>query len=200
MELHKLLKELWEITTTLFSEENPDTSTEWGWKIENDTLYLNFQGSVSKLDWKQNFDFLQVPYKNMPHRFKVHRGFLTKWKSIQAEVIKVIRDHKPKQIVITGFSQGAALATLCHEDLVFHGHHPETWAFGSPRVFGWKVPGNRFANLTRVSYAGDIITGMAPWFFGFRHVGREYGIGRWPRFLRIRPDFHMKFFTHDWED
>jgi hypothetical protein len=193
--VYKDLKELWKITISLFGQENVETCTQWGWKFENETLFLNFQGSVSKLDWKQNFDFLQVPYKSMPKRFRVHRGFLTKWKSIQDDVIKVVRDHKPKRIVITGFSQGGALATLCHEDLVYRWYDPETWAFGSPRVFSWGVPKNRFKRLTRVTLHWDMIPGIPFWFLGYKHIGKNVHYGRKPR-LKIWPWDHMKFFEY----
>ena len=167
-------------------------------------MYLNFQGSstfkdpTGKLaeDWKQNFDFLKTPYKEMPKRFRVHRGFLGKWKSVRDEVVRVVNEGKFERIVITGFSQGAALATLCHEELVFRGFDPVTWAFGSPRVFSWSVPKDRFKNLIRITYGGDMIPGLPFWIFGYRHVGKNTHVGKWPGWLKVRPDHHMKFFTY----
>jgi len=198
------VKHLWKIAISLFNETNLETSTEWGWKLEAKTLYLNFQGSSNfrdskgklMLDWKQNFDFLQTPYKNMPKNFRVHRGFLKKWKSVRDAVTEVVDKSEFSRIVITGFSQGSALATLCHEELVFRGFDPETFAFGSPRVFGWGVPKDRFKRLTRITYSGDIITGLAPWIFGYSHVGNEKSFGKWPKWFRVRPDVHMKFFKY----
>lgn len=192
------MKNLWNITISLFGQENTETCTQWGWKLEDGVLNINFQGSVSKRDWIQNFDFLRVPYKSMPKKFRVHRGFLTKWKSVQADVMRVVETSEFKTLIVTGFSQGGALASLCHEDLVFRGYVPVTYAFGSPRVFSWFTPRDRFENLFRVTLNWDPIPGLAPWSWGYRHVGRELHYGRKPRWFRIWPWDHMRFFTFDW--
>lgn len=44
--------------------ENKETDTQWKDEVIKDTLYLAFQGSVSKKDWLQNFMFWKKPIRN----------------------------------------------------------------------------------------------------------------------------------------
>jgi len=205
------MKELWKLTISLFNENEPSTSTEWGWKCENDMLYLNFMGSsnfkdsTGKLaqDWKQNFDFLQTPYRGMKDKFRVHRGFLKKWKSIQEAVLAKVTPNI-EHIVVTGFSQGAALALLCHEALWFNFPHLRfnvlTYAFGCPRVFSWRTPKQRFLGVTHIQYRGDMITGLPFWLFGYKHIYNTLvqmpENTKWPSWFRIGFWQHMKLFTY----
>ena len=55
---------------------NKKTNTEYRLDIdyENKTVIVSFQGSGSKIDWRQNFTFYKKPYKHMKHLFFVHAG------------------------------------------------------------------------------------------------------------------------------
>jgi len=161
---------------------NGDLDTQYRIEETEDTIKITFQGSVSVLDWFHNFDFLVKPYRGMPKLFFVHRGFLKKWKAVRDNIMsRVISSGKAVEIY--GFSQGAALAQLCHEAILFHsGFQPKTVVFGSPKVFGWfnkKELDDRLYRVERYENGRDIVTGVP--FFLYRHYGLLKKIGKWGR-------------------
>ncbi len=172
-----------------WNHENKETDTEWSSKIEGDTLILSFQGSLSKLDWIQNFMLWKKPYKRMKKWFFIHTGFLKKWKSIQEAVFKIVVDSNVKKVLLYGFSQGAGIATVALEDVAFN--FPELdvkgIVYGSPRVislFGSKEFNSRI-DLVRVEYGNDIVTKIPPCWLFFKHVGKRFRFGekrRWWKF------------------
>ena len=183
-----------------WNHENKETYTEWYHRIDDDTMYLSFCGSDGtyyknkKLttDWRQNFSIKRVPYKDMSVKFKVHKGFLEKWKSIRDEVLNLTDGIK--KVEISGFSQGSAIALLAHEDIVFNIKiEPTTVIFGCPRVVSWRAPKDRWKTLTRVQLSWDMVPGL-PWFIGgYKHVGEFIHKGRWPSFFRFWPWDHLKY-------
>ena len=194
------MKLFWSLALMPHKQVNKDTDTEWGYKVEDNTLYLSFQGSTSKEDWKQNFNFLKVPYKNMPKKFRVHKGFLIKWKSIEQDVLKLVTKNITK-VIIAGFSQGGAVSLLAHESIFFHFERLQnnifTYAFGTPRVFSWNVPKERFKNVTYIQYGGDIVTGVPFTLMGYKHVNNNrVQLIPWPNFLRIGAWQHLKYFKY----
>ena len=118
-------------------------SVNYAFVEEGDKLYIYFQGSNSITDWVRNFLFGKKPYKDMAVPYKVHRGFLAAWKTVEDIIInkitqtKIVKndklyvdpeddfkiktaleehvEYKWKHIVIVGYSHGGALAGLCHE-------------------------------------------------------------------------------------
>ena len=117
---------------------NGPCDTQWAFKTTDNTLFIKFQGTCSTTDWKQNFMFWKRPYKRMKGVWFAHAGFVRKWKAVEDAVLDIIATAEVRSVVVSGFSQGAALAQLCHEAIAFH--FPEKkcncYAFGSPRVFG----------------------------------------------------------------
>lgn len=178
-----------------FNREAVETDTEWGWLKKDRVLYLSFCGSVSKLDWLQNFSFWKVPYKDMPVKWRAHAGFVTKWKSIRDNVLALLALDVVDEIQIRGYSQGAAVALLAHEDMAFH--YPmkkvESWLFGCPRVFARRIPGvliDRCHGVTRVTNGGDIVTGVPPWWMWYIHMGAEIRIGK-KKLFRLSVKDHL---------
>jgi len=174
----------------------PITDTQYAIEEYEDKIVIKFQGSCSKLDWLQNFDFLVKPYKHMEKVFFVHRGFLKKWKAVKDDIIpKVIFKHKVIQIL--GYSQGGALAQLCHEYIYFHTKiQPNTIVFGSPRVFGFwqsKLLKSRLSNVIRYENGNDIVPSL-PWFWlGFKHYGKLTHIGKKQCVLRFSIKDHLNY-------
>jgi len=177
------------IFTPKWNHEDVLTDTEWSSIVDGDTLRLSFQGSISKLDWRQNFQGWRIPYKRMKKLFFVHAGFLKKWKAVENEIIQLCSNPAVKKVEVYGFSQGAAVATLCVESLGYH--FPKKIVsgivYGSPRVvsiFGAKEFSSRI-NLIRVEYGNDLVTKVPPIFLLYKHVGTCYHIGekrRWWKF------------------
>ena len=162
---------------------NAVSDTEWYSEIGGETLILSFQGSGSKLDWFQNFNFWVKPYHNMDKIFMVHSGFLKKYKSVRDEIIKLVCNSEDtiKIIEVYGFSQGAALATLCVEDMeyMFPEKSVSGIVYGSPRVvsfFGAKEFDSRI-NLLRVEAGNDAVTKLPPFLLFYKHVGTKLHIG-----------------------
>ena len=172
---------------------NKKTDTEISFTEKNGTMYVSFQGSRSFLDWLQNFMFGKIAYKNMKKKFFVHRGFMRKYQSVRDVVLNKCKDAK--KIEIRGFSQGAALATLAHEDILYHFFEPNTIIFGSPRVFGWwnkKVLDERLKNVVNIRNTRDFVT-MAPFvIMGFRRYGKSIIKKGKYFFLRFKKN-HMSY-------
>lgn len=150
-----------------------------------DTLYLLFQHSRSGTDWANNLDFPAVPYREMPHRWMCHRGFLKVWKAAEPYIEEILQTAGVRRITAAGYSHGGALAMLCHEYVWFR--HPERRSgltgtgFGAPRVL-WRIPGTlwpkeRWDTFTVIRYRGDPVTRLPPALFGYRHAGRLIPIG-----------------------
>lgn len=143
---------------------------------DKDRVWIWFQGSCEEIDWKRNFRFFRKPYKEMKHTFYVHSGFLQAWNEVKHTIEANINDCK--EIVIVGYSHGAALACLCHEFCRFHRPDAEikTFSFEPPRSIAClklhKDILQRFEGLTCYRNGCDIVTHVPPVIFGFRHVGK----------------------------
>lgn len=157
-------------------------------------LYIFFEPSDSKADWRNNFAFARRPYNDMEIEYKVHGGFLKCWKTIDDLVIEKITEkgangqYKWNNVVVVGYSHGGALAALCHECVWFHrpdlraGNALRGYGFEAPRVFGglW-IPAalrERWRTFKVYRNKNDLVTHMPPILFGFRHVGEIVKIGK----------------------
>jgi predicted lipase len=178
------LRDKFEITQTRpFRCVGKETDTQWDWERKGDKLILRVEETKSKKDWFFNFWFLKKPYKDMDHPYRVHIGFLLKWKNIQEDVMKLITPDV-NQVEVYGFSQGAAIATLIHEDIWYNfprlrENGLNSWVFGCPRVVSWNAPTIRWKTLTRVSNSNDMVTKVPFFWMGFKHVqGEKIHVGK----------------------
>jgi len=140
----------------------------------DDRAVFYFQCTNSYSDWANNFRSWVRPYRGA--EWYAHAGYVAMYKSAREwlldEAVRYI--GLVVKIEVVGYSQGAAIATMFHEDL-WYNHLPNegTYTFGGPRVV-W-LPGRklraRFDGLTRFVRRGDIVTMVPPWTWGFRHVG-----------------------------
>lgn len=159
-----------------------ESSADYAYEIIDNILYIYFQGSHGDEDWKSNFDFPVTPYRDMDIKWYCHRGFLGVWKSIRDHIDKSIFKDDLEQVVVVGYSHGAALATLCHEWIWFN--YPNLrdklvgYGIGCPRVYWnwfWKFPKElreRWENFHPVRNCTDLVTHVPPILFGFRHVNK----------------------------
>lgn len=150
---------------------------------DGDTLYLLFEWSNGKTDWKNNLDFPATPYRDMKNKWFAHRGFLRVWKAIEPLLETSVRYGSQNRIVIGGYSHGAAIALLCHEYCKYHRPDIEIvgYGFGCPRVVWGPLRRNvkqRFEGFTVVRKGRDIVTHVPPVLFGFRHVGKVLTLGK----------------------
>lgn len=145
-----------------------------------DALYLLFEWSRGREDWRSNFNFPAKPYRDMGVTWYCHRGFLAVWKAIEPHVRDAVMDSSVKRIYVVGYSHGAAIATLAHEYVWFHRSdlrdRLEGYGFGCPRCYwGFRVRRDlreRWRTFYPVRNGGDIVTHLPPRLFGFVHVNR----------------------------
>ena len=150
-------------------------------------LQLYFEASHGTADWENNLNFPAKPYKRMEDRvWFAHRGFLRVWKSAEEHLAPMINDPAVGEIVIAGYSHGAALAVLCHEYAWFHRpglrHRLTGYGFGCPRVIWGIPPKERWAGFTVVRNIDDVVTHLPPAALGYTHVGHMLEIGETSRY------------------
>lgn len=160
-----------------------EETASFAYERKGNTLYIYFQQSNGATDWKNNFDFPAKPYRQMGHKWYAHRGFLKVWKIIEPHLKPSICDTTIEQIIIGGYSHGAAIAALCHEYCRYH--RPDIdikgFGFGAPRVlwgFMRKDVKKRFEGFTVIRNGRDIVTFAPPAWLGYRHVGKLFKIGQ----------------------
>ena len=167
------------------------------------TLYIYFQCSNGKEDWKNNLDFPAKPYNKMgKFTWFIHRGFSRVWKSVKPFIRDIIKDNTIENIVIVGYSHGAALAALCHEYIWFN--RPDLrekfvgYGFGCPRIFGGLKPKKlaiRWKRFTVIRNIDDIVTHVPPLIFGYSHIGNIIKIGKRGKYSKVdahRPENILK--------
>ncbi len=161
------------------------------------TVYIYFEGSADVVDWVNNFDFPAKPYKRMGRAvWFAHRGFMRVWKSIEPYLEDIIKDETVSNIIIVGYSHGAAVAVLCHEYVWYHRpdlrEKIEGYGFGCPRVF-WGIKTKKLAQRWKrfkvIRNLDDIVTHVPPIVFGFSHVGDMITIGEKGKYSMI--DAHL---------
>lgn len=149
------------------------------------TLYIYFEPSNGKVDWRNNFDFPARPYHDMKIKYRVHRGFLKCWKYVEDIIIEKITEkledgkYRWRKIIIVGYSHGGALSAFCMECAWYYREDIRDNIFGigfdSPRMYaGFTVKKSlqeRWKNYIVIRNHTDIVTHMPPVLFGFCHVG-----------------------------
>lgn len=152
------------------------------------TLVLGFSGSNSAEDWKNDFSFFKKPYKDMKKTYYAHGGFISAWKSCNDLVLESVKTavtlEGVSQIYVLGHSFGAAMATLCGEDIWFN--FPDyrdkirVVVWGCPRVYSAfciKNVKDHLPNYTRYENNCDIVPHVPFAWMLFKHLGKKVHIG-----------------------
>ncbi len=175
-------------------------SGDYAIEVENDTLYLLFECSSGKDDWKHNFDFPIAPYKDMKPKWYCHRGFLKVWKSIRDEIEAKVAESLEisptiAKIICIGYSHGAALAVLATENFAFlYGDKIEVrgYGFGTPRVLWGVVPrevGERLKNFVSIRNIPDLVTRVPPKWLFYKDAGTLLEIGEKGKYNCIKAHY-----------
>ena len=151
------------------------SQVEYAFAEKKNKLYIYFQCSNELEDWRKNFDFCKKAYG----LFKVHRGFFTAYYEVRNIILDKAYSKNYKEIIVVGYSHGAAIATICHQDICYHFPNVEvhTYAFEAPRSL--KVPKKLryfWDGLTRIINGTDLVTHVPPKIFGFNDLGNAYKI------------------------
>jgi hypothetical protein len=130
-------------------------------------VWISFRGTANESEWRQDFDFNQVDLQlsNVDNqtRFELkngqtlscHQGFLNVFNEFKVSMVQSVENIGPKQIVISGHSLGASLATLASLELS-KSYEVFTYVFGSPRVCDYIPP--IINAFWRVNNTTDVIT------------------------------------------
>lgn len=141
-------------------KENPVFCVIW---TNKDIAYVIFRGTLRINEWMQDFTYGQevfpsklVNKKQVQLNFlrdvsvppNVHMGFLEVYENLRDDLITKLQEIKPKEIIVSGHSLGAGVATICGLDIVRLDCCKNTivYNFASPRV-GDKI----FADLVKSS-------------------------------------------------
>ena len=165
---------------------------------KRNTLYLYFEDSNGTKDWKDNLNFFPVfakGYKKYKSHLIVHIGFKKEYHSgndqIMKELIDKIKKDDIKEVIISGWSNGAAMSTLAAEDLFFRtGIKPTVITFGCPKVCFDKKSAKYIKSCCKdfKEYCNnnDIVTKVPP-------------IGRHINKIKVGDKFNLKKLFHPFE-
>lgn len=156
---------------------------------KDEELVICFCPSNSKIDWKNNFHFWKVAYKDCEIPIRVHSGFLRCWKEVRRYIEACVKQMNPRCITITGWSYGGAMAVLCKEDLqwIYPLMEIQCITFGAPRVIGFlnfKKVKDRWKNTKQFKNGSDVVTAVPLMSMLFTHVSELIHIGQPIRFWR----------------
>ena len=170
----------------IMENEVLDTFGFVAYNSEQNKIIVSFRGTngADITNWITNIVYYRVQYFEVAGS-QVHSGFFTAYRAISYQMLEGVRTlfaaHPSADIVLTGHSLGAALATFAALDIkrsipTFKNQFT-FYTFGSPRI-GNQVFADYvmtlFPNLySRVVHYTDLVAHMPPKDMGFAHSGNE---------------------------
>ena len=153
-------------------------------------ILVVFRGTLTPLNWLNNFDFFKKRADIFPvEAGKVHGGFLRMYKSLRqnvlADVQSLIAEHSTSEVYVTGHSLGGAMAVMGSLDI--RQSHPTK----SPIMISFAAPlvgddcfvnyyTNRIQSSLRVVNGRDPVPLVPPFWLGFSHVHQEFVVSNSP--------------------
>lgn len=172
--------------------------------IQQRTLYIMFQGSSSKIDWKLNLSFWKKPYKDMTEKIYVHSGQITGYKSARDFIHNYFLEHKKEidNVHIGGHSLGDSYARFCYMDFFWHKENKTDYhrlnlsglgGGGNKNVswIGHKEANRRLEGYVRLQNGNDIVPRIPPIFY--KQTGKQVIINKpswWSYFLLLPSHFY----------
>jgi len=155
---------------------------------KKDWLYIAFHHTDSFKDALNDIRAKKI--RCFENGVRIHRGFLMCYEKVANKIYNGLLRNDVDNILITGHSMGAAIATICAYDL------SETYCklnaycitTGSPRVGNYKFRrefNKAFkGNAIRLVNGNDIVAQLPPWWLLYFHCGKLERIGKhkWWRF------------------
>ena len=162
-------------------DEHHDTHGYIGYQPITQSIAVAFRGSESVSNWLSDLDAVLTEYPNC-QGCEVHKGFYAAEQAVisqvKDEVVRLLSKYPNYQVLVTGHSLGAALATLTASDLRLEGiDNVRMFNYGSPRV-GNTAFANFYSSLlgnrsNRVTHHKDIVP-HSPMHERFTHISHEY--------------------------
>ena len=113
----------------------------------------------------------------------VYEPFVQRWNELKTKAIRYIKlaiqEYPDAELIITGHSQGGAIALLCGLHLIKHTLIIPTYivTIGCPRIgtiqFAHMYELLLGHKVVRVWNEYDVITDILPFWMGFRHIGQS---------------------------
>lgn len=167
--------------------ESGKLSAEWDIYEEEDIIYILFQETDGMSDWIQNLSFTKRKYGKL----KFHHGFYELYDLMRNDIIDYVKGiPENKTLVVSGWSQGAAIAQICVQDIYFHtGRKSLLISFGTPMaIYGRKTRKACRESVTEAfEYCNksDIVTYQPPFLY-WHHI-RRVDVGSFGIFKIFRP-------------
>ena len=156
--------------------------------LDKKTLVVVFEGSNGIQDWVDNLNFKMVAITNIKN-LKIHNGFFSQFLKIYELLCSLLFLYKDKDVIFTGHSLGAALATIAsfYFKYVDRKRNIACVTFGSPRVgngvltklfiklvlFSWRYVSGE-DSVTKVPFYLNTFKGLSNWvkpeWISYRHV------------------------------
>ena len=161
---------------------DPSTDQEGFVAIDpvNSLIVVALQGSDSIVDYIDDILFLYTSCDLVPG-CKVHTGFWNNWNASKSTIFSAVAtataSYPSYNLVITGHSLGAAVATIAAAYLRQNGYPCDLYTYGSPRV-GNGIFADFVTNQTgvtaRITHLDDPVPRLPPLLTGYRHTSPEY--------------------------
>lgn len=151
-----------------------------GYLSSKSQIYVVYRGSTSIIDWLNNLDAILTTYSSCS-KCEVHKGFYGAEQAVIGSVIsnvqKLIKQFPSYEVVVSGHSLGAALATLTALDLLSAGIlNVRLFHFGSPRVGNTafaNYASSKLIDHNRNTHYKDIVP-HCPMHERFTHISGNY--------------------------
>ena len=130
--------------------------------LYNNKLWIIFRGTFTSKEWSYNLDFKFTDMNIKDTYLQCHSGFHRLYTEyFRDQIYEVINTNDISEVVFSGHSLGAGVATLASIDIktTFPDKSINAYLFGSPRVLGYEI--SKLINMPkiwRVNNTSDIIT------------------------------------------
>ncbi|KAK2020492.1 lipase [Colletotrichum zoysiae] len=169
------------IVTTL---ESPERESAGYIALDNTAriIVVAFHGTSGIGDWIMSYLKADLVDSDLCSGCKVHNGFQDTWADIEQVVMVVVpglrSNHPDYNVVTTGHSLGAALATLSSAHLRQQMGIPiDSYLYGSPRIGNEEFVeffNGQLGQTFRVTHWDDPVPRLPGHEFGYYHVDTEY--------------------------
>ncbi|KAJ6036896.1 hypothetical protein N7540_001175 [Penicillium herquei] len=169
----------------VYAFSNTTSTDTAGYIARDDTnkaIVLAFRGSYSVRNWITDIEF---PYTDpgLCNGCEAELGFWSSWTNVRDSISEILNNtvdaYPDYEVVVTGHSLGAGIATLAAADLRGNGHPSITlFAFASPRVANPALADYITAQKKnyRFTHTNDPVPKLPLLAMGYVHVSPEYYI------------------------